>query len=143
MLINKEKGTTTTQFCEYIKSSDPQETEIYGMYAATQLANKLHREQQQNTTILCDCKKVVKYVTKKYRVPWKYSDVYQRIQEELIHNKEEHLTIQWMPGHTDNKYNDKADELAKIATTLPHSPPGNRSLDGLPIRHFRPCLTTD
>ena len=143
VLVDKETGITKTQFCDPVKTSDPQEAELHGIHAAIQLANKLYKEQRGYTTILCDCKNAVNYVNNKYQVPWKYSSVYQVIKEELIYNKGEHIKIRWIPGHTNNAYNDKADTLAKIATTLHKNPPVNRSLDGFPIRHFRPSLSTD
>ena len=143
ILINKSTGETLDQFCESMKTSDPQQAELHGILVAVQLANKLYKENKKNTTILCDCKNAVNYITNRYRTPWKYSNVYQEIKEEMILNNHKHITLKWIPGHTNNRYNDKADQLAKIATTYPLNPPVTRSLDGLSIRSFRPRLITD
>ena len=69
--------------------------------------------------------------------------MYQNIKEELILNNAKHIDIKWIPGHTDNTYNEKADELAKLATNLNPKIPGNRALFNLPDRHFRPRPLTE
>lgn len=130
ILINKNNNQTITQFYEHVKTNDPQQAELHGIRAAIQLANKIYNTQNYDrTTILCDCKNAVKCVTGEYRVPWKYSKIYQTIKEELVTNNGYHISIKWIPGHTDNKQNEEADRLAKLATEPPKPPPpGNRSL---------------
>ena len=136
ILINKKKNQITTQFYEKTKTNDPQEAELHGLYAAIQLASQ---QIQNKTTIFCDCKNAINYINGTYRVPNKYGKIYQAIKEVLVPTKQT-IMLQWIPGHTNNKWNDKADELAKLATTLWQKPPGNRSL---PRRHFRPDLITE
>ena len=143
---NKMKQGATHNFYEPIHTNDPQMAELYGIYASIQLANKLYADNPYQTiTILCDCKNAVRYVTRQYTIPSKYSRIYQHINE-LLTDNHQHISIKWITGvtgHTSNPWNNEADRLAKLATTLHKQPPGSRSLDSNAIRNFRPSLTTD
>ena len=143
LLMNKNTGKVIEQFCESLNTNDPQQAELQGILAAVQIANKVFKTNSSKTTILCDCKNAVRYIKGQYKIPWKYSKVYQQIKQEMTINNNEHIKLRWIPGHTNNRYNDIADQLAKIAATSSPKPPGNRSLNGLSIRSFRPSLNTD
>ena len=144
ILVDKETGRILRRFYEPVHTNDPQKAELHGLYASIQLANELYKQNTQTQiTILCDCKNAVKYVNNKYAIPRKYSKIYQYIREELTVNNNAHATIKWIPGHTNNPWNEEADELAKLATQLHKNSPVKRSLDGTPVRNFRPSLVQE
>ena len=144
ILVNKETGEIIKRFYEPVITNDPQKAELHGIYASIQLANELYKlEQQTKVTILCDCKNAVKYVNDKYTIPHKYGKIYQYIKEESTTNNSKHITIKWIPGHTNNPWNEEADKLAKLATKLHKNSPVTRSLDGTPVRNFRPRLVKE
>ena len=113
-----------------INTNDPQLTELHGIYQALQQIQTIHETSNtKEITILCDCKNAVKYINNYYTPPKRYASIYQKIKE--IKTKLDQICkiqIDWIPGHTDNKWNDEADRIAKIATQL-HLP-GNRSHHG-------------
>ena len=62
---------------------------------------------------------------------------------ELLHqlrNNDIDIKITWIPGHTDNPWNDKADALANTAALrwTKRPPPVHRALAGLQLRIFTP-----
>ena len=104
MLIDEASKQTKAKFYEHVETSDPQQAELNGIHAAIELANELCNSQNcEKTTILCDCKNANNNVTGEYRVPWKYTEVYQAIREGFELNNGYHINIKWIPGHTENK----------------------------------------
>ena len=127
IIINKYTNDTIHTFTKKVDTNDPQLAELHGIYTALQKSLQMHKTHFiTKFTILCDCKNAVKYINNKYAPPRKYSTIYQKIQELKRQIKQSYeINIKWIPGHTDNKWNDRADSLAKKATLL-HLP-GNRS----------------
>ena len=66
-------------------------------------------------TILCDCKNAVNYVLNNYNPPMKYGKILQSINELIysIKNKQIEVKFHWIPGHTDNKWNDIAENKGR------------------------------
>ena len=73
-------------------------------------------------------------------IPIKYAQICQEIQEELHAARANYIQIHldWIPGHTDNPWNDRADVLAKLgaAQWLEAPPPACRALTGIQPRYF-------
>ena len=80
-------------------------------------------------SILCDCKNVVHYVQGNYQLPEKYAEDVYRIQQKITQLGYEgiQVDVHWIPGHTDHKWNDLADTLAKEAAKLPPQPAKHQS----------------
>ena len=134
IVMNKRNQKILEHFKDKVNTNDPQYAELEGIKAALNIAEHMYHVMQiKEISILCDCKNAVKYISGESQVPYKYSETIQNIREQQ--NKiEQYMTteINWIPGHTDNKWNDKADELAKTATKLwLKQPPVSRSLDGM------------
>ncbi len=116
--INTKTDIQTLKFS--IPTNDPQQTEIKGIKESLKYIqnNYHHITHTDNYTILCDCKCAVNYTNNTYNAKDTYSEDLQEIQELItnltIINKLK-IKIKWIPGHTDNKWNDKADSLAKEA----------------------------
>lgn len=73
------------------------------------------------------------------QTPYKYRNIHQHIQEQLHTTLQETtIEIQWIPGHTNYKWNELADKLAKKAAEM-WLLPRNRALEQL-SRNFRPSL---
>ena len=128
-------GTTNT--------NDPQKAELEGIKRTTEMILHLGKYSQYNRfTILCDCLNAVNYIKGKYATPHKYHQVCQTILENIHQIKNNHIdiNIEWIPGHTDNKWNDRADALAKYAayTWVRAQPPIHRSLGHWLPRQFSP-----
>ena len=120
VMINKQTDQIHKQYCDKINTNDPQLTELHAINTALKILPKLPQEIHNNQiSILSDCKNAVNYIRGDYQTPYKYKDIYQEIQERLAElTIEIKIHIDWIPGHTNNKWNDKADELAKAATQL-------------------------
>eukprot|EP01083_Nonionella_stella_P077546 211813_1 len=63
----------------------------------------------RNVVIVCDCKNAVKFVTQNMNCPAAYSETLQDINEMIAKLTQKGINIHfhWIPGHTDNKWNDK------------------------------------
>ena len=128
--INKNTQQTITTFKGLVNTNDSQLAELHGIHAALQQTIEIyHNMNVNNFTILCDCKNATKYVNNEYTTPPKYADICHKIKELRKEVQQKYrMDIKWIPGHTNNKWNDEADRLAKEATKL-HLP-GNRSHNG-------------
>ena len=105
-----------------IDTKDPQRAELEGVKIALDYIKNKHPiiTNNNNYTILCDYKNVVNYINKKYNVPKQYAEKIQQVTEtlHLLKHKDLNIQIKWIPGHTDNPWNDRADELAKAGAQL-------------------------
>ena len=121
---------TINTFKGIVNTNDSQLAELHGIQAALQQTTEMYQNMNiHNFTILCDCKNATKYVNNKYTTPPKYANICQKIEELRKEMRQRYrVDIKWIPGHTNNKWNDEADRLAKEATKL-HLP-GNRSHHG-------------
>ena len=113
--INKRTKQIKGYFKNTINTNDAQKAEIQGIAAALQTIKKT---KIKDFTILCDCKNAVKYSNKTYKVPTKYAKQIQQIYTKITENNKQgtNITIDWIPGHTGNKWNELADKIAKAAT---------------------------
>eukprot|EP01084_Bolivina_argentea_P021730 40380_1 len=103
---------------EKVDTNDAQYGEIYGIKRIFDkiIENKI--KIKEKVAIICDCKNAIKIITNYISCPKKYKNLIQEINEKIyilnnIKNIQHNLI--WIPGHTDNKYNDKVDKLAKEA----------------------------
>ncbi len=117
LAINK-KGKETFKLCESIETEDAQYGEIFGINRILDMIieNKITNNKQ--VAIVCDCKNAIKIITNYIKCPDKYKYIIQDINEKLykINNiKKIKTKFLWIPGHTENKYNDKVDKMAKEA----------------------------
>ena len=133
IIISKNRNNKKT-FSGRAKTGDPQQAELAGINEAiTQIQlHEAHKKNPEHYTILCDCKNAVNYVKEIYTPPLKYTSTIQAIQEKKLdmQNIKINIDIQWIPGHTDNEWNDEADTLAKAAAKSWKNQP--HRLGGLP-----------
>lgn len=75
----------------------------------------------------------INYILNTYNLPFKYTNIVFEIKKLLnkLNNININIKFHWIPGHTNNKWNDKADFLAKAAAKS-WTPPNSRAhlLDG-------------
>ena len=144
--ITKNNNQAHNYFWNTTNTNDAQKAELQGIHTALLLA---HQIESQDITILCDCKNAVKYSNKNFITPHKYAQECQQIYTELykLWGKNKHITINWIPGHTGETWNETADKLAKQAAKTwahPHLKtsitagilPSRQALNGQPIRDF-------
>ena len=118
LVIIDQQQKVITQLHNKVKTKDSQITEIEGVTAAMEwINNNKHKIKEQNYNILCDCKNVVNYINQIYATPYKYAEKIQKIKQLMtaVQNHGSQIILWWIPGHTDNKWNDIADALAKRA----------------------------
>ena len=113
---NKEIAT----ICMQIETNDSQEAELHGILHSLNFIATNNNEENNNYTILCDCLNAVNFTNRHKKIPHKYAETIQKIEETKQTLREKNITpdIIWIPGHTDNKWNDRADELAKKAANM-------------------------
>ena len=103
-----------------IKSEgDSQQAELTAVLHALTLLPSIERN--TNTLhIFCDCKSAVRYIANKCRTPTAYTDTVLKIQKEIRALRHENIQIRiyWIPGHTGNEWNERADALAKASAQL-------------------------
>ena len=120
-IIYKAKGR--------IKTTDSGQAELDGIYHNLLTC---YLKSTQNRTILftADNKYAIQVSKRLVRPNWKHKQIAQAIYA-LKHQLKQHnnkLAFKWIPGHTDHKWNDLVDQLAKEGTTLsirfvPNLPP--------------------
>ena len=121
IIYDKLKNKNIGEIKGRVKTNDSQMAELYGICASMNHIISSHTDKAPNTnftyTILCDCYNAVKIINKIYNTPLKYKDIIQAINENIAFAANLRIKFQvvWIPGHTDNPLNDKADELAKQA----------------------------
>ncbi len=109
-IIYKEKDTLNT--------NDAQLGELTGIYNSLLIVKNKKIKIENEIAFVCDCKNAIKIITNYLNCPLKYKIIIQEINECLyyINNIMKIKTyFHWIPGHTDNKYNDIVDKLAKEA----------------------------
>ena len=114
VVFDNNTSETLETFAHPVDTDDAQEAELAGLLIATRIALK----RDDNTTIICDCKNAINYLKGHYNIPFKYKEIVQEIQEKIWEHtirKKKTLELIWIPGHTDNSWNDLADSLAKKA----------------------------
>ena len=144
VMTTNDPEEPVTYYLNKVDTNDSQMAELKSMLDSTILAK--HHHQQTNDkeySILCDCRNAVNYVNRIYTIPTKYSNICQEIMENLqeLRNDEIYMEVDWMPGHTENQWNDIADTLAKQGALCwtGYSPPRSRSLGGsITTRFFVP-----
>ena len=112
--FSPEKKIMFNQYHLRIDTDDAQVAELAGLLRSVQICEEI----QEDITILCDCKTAINYIKHTFTPPFKYANLVQQIQETLwkIRNKsKQKINLVWIPGHTDNTWNDAADALAKKA----------------------------
>ena len=133
VIINKNKNKAECFITGQINTNDAQKAELEGILNSTKMIQE-HNKRTSNKqyTILCDCRNAVKYINDRYTIPKKYNQICQQILEQIhtLRNQEYIIEIDWIPGHTENKWNDKADTLAKIGASSwrDGQPPVSRAL---------------
>ncbi|MCP4141338.1 MAG: hypothetical protein GY755_13825 [Chloroflexi bacterium] len=117
LAINKN-NQETFRMCESLETEDAQFGEIYGIKRILDMIIKNKIKSKNNIAIVCDCKNAIKIITNYMKCPSNYKHIIQNINENLfIINKKLNIKTKflWIPGHTENKYNDIVDEMAKEA----------------------------
>ena len=121
IIFNNTINKSTRELKGRVKTNDSQMAELYGICASinhiiNSQTNK-SKKSKHTYTILCDCYNAVKIINKVYNTPQKYKNIIQAINENIAEAANEQINFHfvWIPGHTDNPLNDKADELAKQA----------------------------
>ena len=106
----------------------------------------LYPEKHKNSyTILCDCKNAINYIKEIYKPPLKYTPTINKIQGTRIQLQNKNITTQllWIPGHTNNKWNDLGDSLAKKAAKSWLSYPNHISGLACDVLSVQPPGVTD
>ena len=127
VLVNHETNQEICTIEGSLYTNDSQKAELHGVNAC--LSKIIYMKEHQtneyinnskNITILCDCLSAINYIKKRFNPPYKYVKIVQQIHEKLatLRHHGVNITIIWIPGHVDNEWNDRADELAKKATEI-------------------------
>ena len=139
IVVNKQKTDIIYSHKEKIDTNDAQKGELAGVESSLTLINENIIPNEKRIAVLCDCKNVIKYITNTNNIPTKYTEIMQNINELIynIENKDIQLDFYWIPGHTDNKWNDEVDRLAKEAAALwtPADNPNSSSLQPISRSH--------
>ncbi len=116
--IDKKHNKTLYEYSEQINTTDAQYGEIQGIKQSLILIKQQNIPHRQKISIICDCKNAIKIIKHHIKCPNQYKQIIQEIHE-LIYHINTIMGIKtplyWIPGHTDNQYNDRVDALAKQA----------------------------
>ena len=117
IVVDKEQEKIIKTKTGRIDTNDAQKAEMGGILNSLKTIQEINTENEECIAIICDCKNAINYITGNNKFPEKYTIIIQSIQEQIYKINDIGIRLEWywIPGHTDNQWNDKVDSLAKEA----------------------------